>query len=225
MISKEAIKEVVSAGLRIQFPFKSEISSWYGEIKLYEMDNFYYSCDVKFSNLDEAVNHFCTEAFTSKNVGYVQSRLMDRKLVDDGSDLERPKKNLKKLFKDEAKKVDEEAKSLDLKPIKFPTSKEAVEEFKSLVDTLTVDNLVEKLSQYEKKYATLSPYLNLGYKYDVEGSEHGYRSSFDYENFSREDLNEAKTREDLPQHKMKWNSLQISFKVKGDDFYFFYLDF
>ena len=205
MISKEAIKEVVSAGLRIQFPFKSEISSWYGEIKLYEMDNFYYSCDVKFSNLDEAVNHFCTEAFTSKNVGYVQSRLMDRKIVDDGSDLERPKKNLKKLFKDEAKKVDEEAKSL--------------------VDTLTVDNLVEKLSQYEKKYATLSPYLNLGYKYDVEGSEHGYRSSFDYENFSREDLNEAKTREDLPQHKMKWNSLQISFKVKGDDFYFFYLNF
>jgi hypothetical protein len=224
MISKEAIKEVVSAGLRIYFPFKREISSWYGEIKLYEMNNFYYSCDIKFSDLDEAVNHFCTEAFTSKNVGYIQSRLMDRKLVDDGSDLERPDKDLKKLFKDEAKKVDEEAKSLNLKPIVFPTAKEAVEEFKFLVDTLTVDNLVEKLSQYDKKYATLSPYLNLSYKYDVEGSEYGYRSSFDYENFSKEDLEEAKTREDLPQHKMKWNSLQISFKVDGDDFHFFYLN-
>jgi hypothetical protein len=223
-IRKESIKEVVSAGLSIQFPFKSEISSWYGEIKLYKMYNFYYSCDIKFSNLDDAVNHFCTEAFTSKNVGYIQSRLMNKKLVDDGSNLERPDKDLKELFKEEAKIVDEEAKSLELQPIIFPSAKEAVEEFKSLVDTLTVDNIVEKLSQYERKYATLSPYINLNYKYDVEGSEYGYRQSFDYENFDKEDMEIAKTRVDLPQHKMKWNSLQISFKVNGDDFHFFYLN-
>lgn len=229
MVSKEAIKQVVSAGLRVQFPFKRQISSWYGEIRLYQLDNFYYSCDTKFSDLDEAVNHFCTEAFTSKNVGYIQSRLMDKKLVNDGSNLESPDRELKKLFDDEGKKVDEEAKSLGLTPIVFRTTAEAVEEFKSLVGNLTVDNIVEKLSQYDNKYASLSPYINISYKYDVEGSEYGYRSTFDYENFSKEDLDKAKTMEGLSQHKMRWKCLQISFRVNSDeftktDFLFFDLD-
>lgn len=225
MIKKESLKEILESGISFQFPHKKNISSWYGELKCYKYDNFYHVGMTKFSDIDQAVDFFLTEAFTSKNVGYVQSRLMER--TDLGEyDLGKPSKRIKDMFEEEGKIVDEEAKTWNLRSIEFPKPEEAVSEFHDLVKILTPDNIKSSLGEFEKKYATLDPYISLSYKYDVEGSEYGYRTTFDFSDFSIEDMNEAKFRDDLPQHKMKWNCLRISFRVKGDEeFYFFDLNF
>lgn len=223
MISKESLKEILESGISFQFPHKSKISSWYGELKAYKLGNFYYIGNTKFSDINQAIDFFLTEAFTSKNVGYLQSRLSDRNPIDE-YDLEKPTKKIKQLFEEEGKIVDEEAKVWNLQPIKFVKAKDAVDEFKQLVEKLTPDNIKSSLADFDKKYAILDPYINLSYKYDVEGNDYGYRQSFHYEDFSIEDLNEAKYREDLTQHKMKWNCVHIALGVKGE-FYFFNLNF
>lgn len=223
----EVIKELLDLGMSFQVPHKGEISSWYGELKVYQYGNFYYVGHTKFSDLDEAINFFLTEAFTSKNVGYVQSRLMKRNLLDE-YDLENPTSEVEKLFKDEGEIVDEEAKVWNLKPISFPKAKDAIDEFEKLVETLTPENLKSSLSEFDKKYATLDPYIGISFRYYVEGNEYGYRQSFDYKDFSIDYMDKAKSREDLPQYKMKWNCVHISFSIKGgnnNDFQFFDLKF
>ena len=80
MKSKEAIKQVLRMGSAVSLPYKAEINQWYGEIKINKIDEFYIIQPswIKFYDIDEAVNYFCSEALTSKNVGYIQSRLDDK---------------------------------------------------------------------------------------------------------------------------------------------------
>jgi hypothetical protein len=226
-VSKESFKQLLEAGVTLQFPYKTKISSWYGELKAYKQyDGFYHVDHTRFSDIDQAVDFFITEAFTSKNVGYIQSRLMNKNLLGE-YDLEKPTSKIKNLFQEEGKVVDEESKVWNLRPIVFPKAKDAVSEFNKLVKLLTPENIKSSLGDFEKKYATLDPYISISYKYDIEGVDHGYRITFEYEDFSIEGLNEAKNRSDLPQHKMTWNCLHISFRVKGDNgnFHFFDLNF
>ena len=221
MISKESIKQVVSSDISIQFPYKSSISSWYGELKLYKLNDFYYvgPFNIKFFDVDDAVNYFCNEAFTSKNVGYIQSRLIDKGILDmdDSYSLEHPNKKVKNLFKEEAKLVDEEAKSLNITVKEFPKPEIAISEFQSIIDNFNVDTIKDELLSFDRKYSTLDPYISLSYKYDVEGSEYGYRTTFDYGGFSKKEMKKAKNRKDLPQHKMTWKCLEITLRVRGDE--------
>ncbi len=224
MISKESIKQVVSNGITIQFPYKSSISSWYGEVKLYKLDDFYIcNCPnhIKFYNVDDAVNHFCNIAFTSKNIGYIQSRLVDKKIIDkyDEDSIENPNKDIKKLFKEEGKLIDEESKSLNIIINNFPKSDESIIEFKSIIDSFDVNTIKEQLTQFDRNYSTLNPYISMSYTYDVEGSDRGFRSMINYGDFSLNRLSESKN---YNKSGMTWKCLEITLKVDGDSEYYRY---
>ena len=136
-------------------------------------------------------------------------------MIDDGTDFEHPSPELKKLFKEEGKIVDDEAKSLNIIVKEFPSSKEAIKEFDELVKNFTIDSFREKLTEFDNKFSTLNPYISVNATYDVEGSSYGYRACFDYEDFSPEKLQEYK---DMPltNTKMTWKYLEVVLKVDGD---------
>jgi CMP-N-acetylneuraminic acid synthetase len=70
-------------------------------LKAYKQyDGFYHVDHTRFSDIDQAVDFFITEAFTSKNVGYIQSRLMNKNLLGE-YDLEKPTSKIKNLFQEE----------------------------------------------------------------------------------------------------------------------------
>jgi len=117
---KEAIKQLLEMGVTIKFPFKSQIDSWYGDLSIHKSEfvgdikkpRYYISPHMEYYyDINEVVNRFCEEAFTSKNFGLVQMNLM-RKYVgfENDYDLERPTKELREMFAEEGKLVDEEYK-------------------------------------------------------------------------------------------------------------------
>lgn len=117
---KEAIKELLEMGVTIKFPFKSKIDSWYSDVSINKSDfvkhvdkpRYYISPFMEYSHdINEIVNKFCEEVFTSKNIGLVQMNLM-KKYPDfeEDFDLERPTKELREMFIEEGKLVDEEYK-------------------------------------------------------------------------------------------------------------------
>ena len=117
---KEAIKQILLSGGSIGFDMKQSINDWYGTIRIYPLKSFwkpeakltfyvepYYE---EFENIDEAVDFFIKEAFTSKNKAYIQNRLREKIDFEKGFDFEKPTKELIKLFRDEGKLVDKEFK-------------------------------------------------------------------------------------------------------------------
>lgn len=115
---RESIKLLLNNGVSIRKSFKYEINDWYGEFELYKVyDRYnniekYYSGYEQFDNIDEAIEHFMENCFTSKNKGYIQQRL-DKTIDfedDDRYDLENPSKELIEIFEKEGKIVDEEFK-------------------------------------------------------------------------------------------------------------------
>ena len=117
---KQAIKDLLEMGVTIKFPFKSQIDSWYSDVSIHKSDFlgdinnpiYYISPYMKYSHdVDEIVNKFCEEAFTSKNIGLVQMNLMKKHpSFEEDFDLEKPTKELREMFIEEGKLVDEEYK-------------------------------------------------------------------------------------------------------------------
>ena len=111
---KDAIKLILTWNGSVNVPFKNEISDWYYEYTIYKyvndalMVSYNISPDgTKFFDVDEAVDYFCKHAFTSKNAGIVQKRIMEKGFnLEDR--LEKPDQEIKNLFAEEAKLVDEE---------------------------------------------------------------------------------------------------------------------
>lgn len=221
---KESIKNVVLSGMTIKHPYKSEISSWYSDISISSYNGFYsiHPFSVKFANIDDAVNYFCNQAFTSKNVGYIQSRLFDKKILNDyDHNLENPDKELKKLFIEEGKLVDEEAKALDIKLIEFPKAEDALKEFNLLIQNFNPLTIVKELRNFEEKYSVLDPFIGMSYnyQYEIDGSKHDFGSGFDYENY---EPNDDSYLELDSTYEMIFDHIQISFRIRGDEeFYFF----
>lgn len=119
---KQAIKDILKVGGSISFSLKHSIDEWFGSIKIYHVTPhwdpdakpYYYiePYGKSFFDIDEAVDFFINEAFTSKNVGYVQNRLRDKGVdFEMDFDLENPSEELLKLFDEEGKLVDEEFKN------------------------------------------------------------------------------------------------------------------
>ncbi len=110
---RDAIIKIVETGGIVEIAHKSKINEWYGSVKVYKSTYsgkyFVEYSRGEFKTAEEAVNVFMDLAYTSKNVGYIQKRL-DNKGIDFESDydLEKPSKELRKLFKDEGKIVDKE---------------------------------------------------------------------------------------------------------------------
>ena len=227
LITKEAIKQVLNAGGTISVSYKTEINQWYGELKISKLNDYFVVQPywTKFYDIDEAINYFCSEAFTSKNVGYTQSRL-DKKGIDfeKNYDLENPNDKLKELFRKEGQLVDEEAKALNIVLKPFPDYKNALEEFDALIKYINPNNLVEKLKLFEKKYCTLDPYLNLSYYYDYkeeDGSIHDYSIGVNYNNFTHDRLNSAK-KERGHNNCLTFQKLKLTLKLGCDKDYHWY---
>jgi hypothetical protein len=189
-MDKQSIKNILECDGAIQIPFKSEISDWYTELKISKLNKHEYVVHPhwqKFSDIDEAVNWFLNEGFTSKNVGYIQSRL-SKKGIDFESeyDLRYPDDDIKKLFDDESKLVDEEAKLLGIVVKPFPKEEDAFIDIEALVKTTTIDKLRDDLLSFERKYMPLDPYLSVSYVYNSPNGVDGeFRSSVFHESFSK----------------------------------------
>lgn len=116
---KQAIKDIIQAGGTVSFPMKHSVDAWFGNIKVSPIklpwgEAYYYvePFGKNFDNIDDAVNLFINEAFSSKNVGYIQMRLAEKGIdFEDEFDLENPTENLLQLFEEEGKLVDEEFKN------------------------------------------------------------------------------------------------------------------
>lgn len=213
-MTKEAIKQVVEAGMTIEFPYKSKINDYYSQLRFVNMDTYYRVGEINFSDIDEAVNYFLREGFTSKNKGYIQTRLMNKRNDIDEYWLENPDEELKNLFKEEGKLVDEEAKKLNINVKPFPKVEEAEEWLEKMVKELTVDNFIEKVKEFEKKYMVLDLYISTSFHYEYDdkekGNDYGYRYSFDYEEFSLDLINEFKEKEIENMH---WKCMELCVRI------------
>ena len=149
---REAIKQIIENGGTIKVPYKREISSWYGEVSIYKIEDFYFIQNTKFSDIDEAVSYFLNEAYTSKNKGFLQDRIVKKGLLDgdDVLSIENPTDELKKIFEEEGRIVDEEAKKFNIKISKFPKESDALDEFIKIVKNFNESTIRNELVQFEK---------------------------------------------------------------------------
>lgn len=228
---KESIKDVIEFGGNIKIPFKRSIDSWYSELEIAKLGNREYVIQPgwqKFSNVDDAINWFLDLGRTSKNKGYIQSRLMDKGIIDDDCDLENPNAKLKKLFKEEGKIVDEEAKLLNIVVKPLPKEKDALSEIESIVKGLTIDNLKDNLLSFEEKYMSLNPYINLNFDYETE-SEYGYNIGTDYKTFSNEkykELSSYTSKSFKPAFKkFVYKNISLTIKFENSEHKFYDLNF
>ena len=161
--TKEGIKSVLQSGGKIVISHKYEISQWYHEASIHvdkDTHNTFYIIQpkyIKFVDIDDAVDYFCDMAYTSKNIGYIQNRLMDNGILSDDVDLENPNEEIINLFKEEGKIVDEEAKILNIKIKKFPTKSSAKKYFiENIIENFNIDNINEKIKEFQKKYMVIN---------------------------------------------------------------------
>lgn len=228
---KDSIKNIIQANGKVSVSYKSEIDSWYGEIKIFslfceDINNYEYSVEggVKrqsFNNIDDAVNYFCYNAYTSKNIGYIQSRLMDSgKLGKDEEeyDFEEPSNELKKIFKEEGTIVDKEAKLNGIeKPKKqLLTTEEAKKEIEQLIPEITIDTVSEKLSAFKYKYLNLDPYISVKAVYSILSENREYSSSCNIGYWTKENIEKRKLDVGC-KNDLKFKTLRVD--VKFDEEY------
>jgi len=219
-MTKEHIKELLNFGFKIEFPFKDKINSWYTNISISEYEKYYniHPYSIKFYDIDEAINYFLDKAITSKNKGYIQGRLDKKINFEEDYDLEKPSKELIKLFEDEGKIVDEEAKELNIFVKKFPTVKTSIKDFESIINNFDINTISESLSFFNKKYSMLDIYISSSFVYEPDGTidhyTHEYRSSGNKIT--------SKTLEYCKSQKVngyKFKNIEITLKLRGDDEY------
>lgn len=109
---KESIKDIILNGGCVKMSHKYKINQWFEDYSIFILNKAIHisPSGETFYNIDEAINTFYDKCFTSKNVGLLQKRLMEKKLINDEYDLENPNYKLKQLFKKEAKILDSEFK-------------------------------------------------------------------------------------------------------------------
>jgi hypothetical protein len=173
---KEHIKKLLETGSSISVSYKTKIDEWYGSMKicrLYDNELGCYEYIIepgwkKFVDIDQAVNEYCYYGYTSKNFGYIQNRLNDKGLIDEEENLEKPSKEIKKLFREEGKIVDEESKAFNITtPIKASTNKEVEADFRSIFSKIDIDLLSTELLKFKKKHILSDPYITVDTYYDM----------------------------------------------------------
>lgn len=82
---KTAIKDLLQKGLIVTAPYKKDMADWYSDVKIYNGSGF---CSVigdcfykKFDDIDKAIDYFIEQCMSSKNLGYVLSRLARKGLL------------------------------------------------------------------------------------------------------------------------------------------------
>ena len=172
---KESIKTILLMGGSMSIPYKTEINEWYGSLRINKLSDGGYVVEPgweNFSDIDDAVNFFLHKGYTSNNVGYIQTRLSEKGIdFERDYDLENPDSKLKKLFKDEAKLVYQEAKAFNIIVKEIPKIEVAFNEIEEMVLKLSIDNIKDSLLDFENKYKRLDPYISLGFVYDNDGRD------------------------------------------------------
>lgn len=118
---KSSIRSLLEIGCTVKFPYKESINSWYGDVSISKLSS-HIKTDVyivqplftEIYDIDDAIDYFINIAFSSKNVGYIQKRLVDKGIDFEDYDLERPNEEVKSKFKAEAIIVDEEFKLFNI---------------------------------------------------------------------------------------------------------------
>jgi len=221
-----AIKKILNSGGKIQVSYKQEINEWYSEISITKLkddecgESLYvvHPIWIEFYDIDAAVNYFCDAAYTSKNKGYIQNRLIDKGLINDEMDLEKPNKQLKKLFEEEGKIVDEEFKSWNVVVKPLPKLEDATKEMNEMVTLTDVDELRNAVIQFKRKFAPLKIYINLSAKFLVkrENQEpHEFGSGFNLGSFTKEDLDIIK---DLEDDEMEFQRFELCVQIANGDY-------
>jgi hypothetical protein len=213
---KEAIINILQKGGSISIPYKSEINEWYSELRISKLKSNEYVIQPrwqKFSNIEDATNWFLNEGFTSKNYGYIQNRLMEKGLISDGDDLEKPNQKIKYLFEQEGKLVDLEAKEFNIQIKHLPKIEDAINHIDKMFEIITPDNIINTLREFEKEYMPLDPYINLSrvFEYERDGETHQFRSGQDYKNFNLEDISN---------YEYDYKYSELSIKLRGNEEYF-----
>ena len=212
---KESIKKILNSGASIKVSYKTEISSWYSDLEIYKVDGDYYVRPECFSDIDEAINYFLDKGYSSKNVGYIQNRLSDKGYnFEEDYDLEKPDKELIKLFKEEGKLVDEEFKLMNVIVKPFPKTKDAVNEFKTIIDEYDVKIFKYKLIEFDKKYKTLNPFITISFKY-IKTNGNDYRCSIGFKDFSESICNKYKS---LEVKDYQYEHIEVCIKLDKTDY-------
>lgn len=180
---KEAIKTLVELGGTYKISYKSDVKDWYGDIKIFKYKEDYgdeltmYCVDYgkRFINIDDAVNYFCDLALTSKNVGYVQSRL-SYKMKFDEYDIEDESPDFMEAMKKEAELVDAEAKLIGIEPVVLPTAEEGLAELTKILEIKDQPEFEIQMIEFRKKYLPLDLYIHTNYTTSLtvkmEGMDH-----------------------------------------------------
>lgn len=180
---KEEIKKIIELGCSISIPFKPTINSWFSELKLSKLSNtkFILSNNIQFNNIDDAIDYFLLEGFSSKNIGYIQDRLIKKGVFFDDYDLEYPNDKTKEMFDNEGILVDEEFKKFNITLKELPSEEEGIKEIEELVSNITtVDDFVDKLSKIYTKYYSCDPRFNILFVYEMEHG-HVFKKIIDFE--------------------------------------------
>ena len=226
-MNKESIIEIINFGGTISFPYKKKINDWYSDIKITKLGSDEYVIQPgwqKFADVEEAVNWFMDKCFTSKNVGYIQSRLMDKGIVTENSNLENPDKEIKDIFKKEGKLVDEEAKSFNIVVKPFPKIEDANNEINEISKDFTIDNMAEKLKSFKKKYLQLDPYISANFVFDTvsNGKPHEYRTGCDFSYINKELFDRYM---EYNNDKTKYKHMEVTVKIGNSDYNRYTLNF
>ena len=117
--------------------------------------------------------------------------------------------------------MDKEAEALNIIVKPFPDWKEAKKDFDFLVKNINADNIVDGLKSFDIKYCSIDPYINLSFKYEKkekDGRTYEFGSSFNYQSFSKEKLEEAK--KEKGQHDgVTFKRISLTLKLKQEEDY------
>ena len=164
---KKSIKKLLDQGTTITVDYKQKINSWFSEISIYKHKDSVIVGEkrLQFYDIDDGINYFMEQAYSSKNKGLIQRRLDQKGLVNSGDEysFENPNKKMRDLFKKEGILMDKELEKLNIKSKPFPKLSDAKKEFKKVKDIEKLEDVQKFLMYLKKKYTLLDLYL-FGYE-------------------------------------------------------------
>jgi hypothetical protein len=136
---KDSIKELLFSGSSIEISYKENLDEWCGNIRISQLGDSEYVVSnpwIIFHDIDEAVNYFCSNAYTSKNMAYILERLKKKRLISkdlDDDDLQSPTDKFLALIDKEKVEVDKEASLMNLSEFKEKSVEQAKEDIKKIM--------------------------------------------------------------------------------------------
>jgi hypothetical protein len=197
MLDRESIKNVIESGGTIQFPYKRNLKSWYGECSISKSANKEYYIRgggpaSTFRDADLCIDFFISMLISPDNAAYVIERLSKEGIW---CDLEDPDDEYIKKFKKEKKVVAKELKELNLHIIKIGTDEEielAIDNIKEKnKESVSPEDLVYILDEFKYRFTLNDPYISIHFVYNQNAS-HTFSISIPLCEFNNKRIADAK---------------------------------